>query len=694
MTEKRDLLVEIGTEELPPKALPKLVQAFEKSIKDKLQKAQIKYGTSHWYAAPRRFAVWLQDVAAAQPERTQEKRGPALQAAFDQEGKPTKAAEGFARSCGVAVSDLETRETDKGAWLYHVSTVPSVATSELLPEIITASLAELPISKRMRWANRDDEFVRPVHWILLLFGDQTIQATILGIETGNTTLGHRFHHPEPIQIAEPSEYVNMLQNQGRVMVDFSQRRATIEQQVNTVTKQINDDVHAHIDSDLLDEVTGLVEWPVALLGTFEQRFLNVPAEALISTMQGNQKYFPVFNKLNEIQPYFITVANIESRDPAKIQAGNERVIRPRFSDAEFFWQQDLAKPLEQHRDALKAMIFQHQLGSLADKSQRVAQLACYIAQQSGFNETWATRAAHLGKCDLLTNMVQEFAELQGIMGRYYAQHNGEPDAVAQALEEQYLPRYAGDKLPQTTTGQTLALAERLDTLVGIFAIGQIPTGNRDPFALRRAALGALRLLIELNWKLDLRTLLAQTANNYPADISAHDAIDAVFDFMMERLRSYYLDQGLTADTFEAVLACQPSEPVDFDCRIRALADFLQRPEAASLAAANKRIRNILKSDDNKLADHTIKPELLAESAEKTLAEHLRRLSTATIAQTEEGNYGAALSQLSTLQAPVDQFFDDVMVMSDDTQLRNNRIALLNQLSSLFLRIADISRIQS
>ncbi len=690
MADQRDLLIEIGTEELPPKALSSLSLAFEQNIREGLEKAGLPSSAIHRFATPRRLAVLIEQLPTRQPDRQQERRGPALSAAFSPDGQPTKAAEGFARSCGITVAELQQQKTDKGAWLVHVSAELGAATVDLIPGIVLAALAALPIPKRMRWGDRDDEFVRPIHWAVLLFGDEVIPATILGVQTGRETRGHRFHHPDPIRISTPANYAQQLASEGQIIANFSERRDTIRAQAEATAIQLQG--IAVIKPELLDEVTALVEWPVALTGNFEQRFLNVPAEALMSTMQDNQRYFPVVDAHGRLLPHFITIMNLESRDPTQVQAGNERVIRPRFSDAEFFWNQDRKQPLAARIENLKQVVFQQRLGTLADKSERVAALARLIAKHSHGNPDWAERAAQLAKCDLLTQMVQEFPELQGIMGRYYALHDQEAPDVAQAQEEQYLPRFAGDRLPVTSTGRTLALAERLDTLIGIFAIGQAPSGAKDPFALRRAALGVLRLLIEGQLDLDLQVLLEHAATRFEPAICAKNAVESVLEFIMDRLRSYYLDQGVRSDTFEAVLDCRPTRPLDFDRRVHAVSTFRERTEAISLAAANKRIRNLLKKVETVLP-FKIQPDLLVEEAEQTLAGHLVELSSEVIPLMETGLYNEALNPLARLREPLDAFFDQVLVMANDSALRDNRIALLNELSSLFLRVADFSRLQ-
>jgi glycyl-tRNA synthetase beta chain len=523
--------------------------------------------------------VLIHHLPVRQPDRQLERRGPALSAAFGPDGNPTKAAEGFARSCGVTVADLQKQETDKGAWLVHLSHEPGAATAGLIPGIVDQALAGLPIPKRMRWGDRDDQFVRPVHWAVLLLGDEVIPATIMGVSTGRETRGHRFHHPQPIRIASPADYARQLADEGKVIADFAERRDRVRAQAEATAAELGG--IAVIKPELLDEVTALVEWPVALAGNFERRFLNVPAEALISTMQDHQRYFPVVDGQGRLLPHFITITNLESRDPAQVRAGNERVIRPRFSDAEFFWNQDRKQPLAARMEMLKHVVFQQRLGTIDEKSGRVARLARFIAEQIHGYVDGADRAARLAKCDLMTQMVQEFPELQGIMGRYYALHDQESPEVAQALEEHYLPRFAGDRLPATATGRIVALADRLDTLTGIFAIGQAPSGAKDPFALRRAALGVLRILIEGELDLDLLKLLERSAASFDVAIRAEHAVDTVFEFVMERLRGYYLDQGIRPDTFEAVLDCRPTRPLDFDHRVRAVNTFREWPEAAS-----------------------------------------------------------------------------------------------------------------
>ena len=686
----RDLLIEIGTEELPPKALGRMRDALQSSLLSLLEENGLAHGDSRAYATPRRLAVVIRDVPAAQADRDITKRGPAVKAAFDAEGKPTKPAEGFARSCGVAVSDLEEMETPKGSWLVYNSTEIGKATTDLIPALLVKALKALPMPKRMRWGNSDIEFVRPLHWVVLLFGEDAIAANIMGVDSGRYSRGHRFHHNEPIAITAPGAYVETLEQDGMVEVDMEQRRESIRTQVTEAGTALGGE--ALINTALLDEVTALVEWPVAISGSYDSRFLEVPAEALISSMQDHQKYFPVVDAQGKLLPHFITVANIASKDPEQIKTGNERVIRPRLEDAAFFWEQDRKQSLEDRLHLLDGVIFQKQLGSLLEKQDRIKTIVTAIAEAIGSNVSHAKRAAHLCKLDLLTNMVNEFPKLQGIMGRYYAGHDGEASEVAMALDEQYQPRFAGDVLPASETGQALAIAERLDTLVGIFAIGQTPTGDKDPFGLRRSALGVLRILIEKQLDLDLRSLIDSAATNFPADLKANTIGDDLFSFMMERLRAWYLDAGYDVHVFEAVLARQPAQPLDFDQRMRAVRAFRDLPESDSLSAANKRIRNILRKAETAIPAQ-YDTALLKEPAEQALAVALEELDTETAPLFKQRDYTTALCKLAALHTPVDAFFDNVMVMADDEALRDNRLALLQALSALFLQVADISLLQ-
>ncbi|MGK0674513.1 MAG: glycine--tRNA ligase subunit beta [Halothiobacillaceae bacterium] len=683
----RDLLIEIGTEELPPKALTTLANALADGMVRRLHEAGLAPSGHTVYATPRRLAVRVQGVAERQPDREIERRGPAVRLAFDDEGRPSKALEGFARSCGVTVDQLQELVTDKGAWMVYRAQHAGQSAQHVIPEMLRAALDELPIPKRMRWGAGEAAFVRPVHWIALLFGNEVIDTEIYGVRTGHTTHGHRFHHPAPLPIPTPSDYAALLEGKGHVIVDFQVRRAMIKAQVEAAACELGG--RAVLDPDLLDEVTALTEWPRVVTGNFEPRFLAVPKEALISTMQSKQRYFPVLDEAGELLPHFITVANIDSRNPEAVREGNERVIRPRFADAEFFWNEDRKYPLASRLESLKGVVFQQRLGTLYDKTERITRLARHIAGLIGADMERTARAALLAKCDLMTGMVGEFPELQGVMGRYLARHDGEHAEVAQAMDEVYMPRRAGDALPITSVGQALALAERLDTLVGIFAIGQGPTGAKDPFALRRAALGVLRILIERGLDLDVHALLAFTAEGLQSKVDAKAVVETVFDFMLERLRAYAQDRGIRIDVFEAVLATRPLRPLDFERRMQAVNAFLTLPQAESLSAANKRIANILKKLEGELPNQ-IDTGLLQEPAERALANRVEIIEAELTPLFAAGNYTAALGRLAQLREAVDAFFDRVMVMVEDATLRANRIALLNRLRALFLRVADIS----
>lgn len=685
-TQFEDFLFELGTEELPPKSLQSLSQALGQEVESSLQSAGLEYGEVRLYAAPRRLALTIKALQTKQTDRETERKGPAEAAAFEDDGSPTKAVIGFARSCGVEVDQLDRVETPKGIWMSYQITSKGAPTIELLPEIIQTALDRLPIPKRMRWGSSDAEFLRPVHWVVAMLGTTVVPATLYGITSGNQTQGHRFHHPEKITISSADSYATQLESDGMVLADSKNRKEKILQQVAAVAEKLGG--HAVIDAALLDEVTALVEWPVAVGGSFEKRFLEVPQEALIASMQGHQKFFPVVNGSEELMAHFITVSNIESSDPTMVQSGNERVIRPRLSDAAFFWEQDLSQALSSHQNGLKKVVYQDKLGSLLDKSERVAQLASTIASELGSSTEHANRAAMLGKCDLLTNMVKEFPELQGTMGRYYAEHDNEPVEVSAALDEQYMPRFSGDQLPSTPTGEAVALAERIDSMVGIFGIGMVPTGDKDPFALRRAALGVLRIMVENSHPLNLLRLIQSAAEGYGDKIDGGTA-QKVFAFMLERLRGYYRDQNISPAVFESVLSCQPPQPMDFDLRISAVNSFVDSEEAVGLSAANKRIHNLLKKADD-VVDGQVDVALLEEEAEKSLHSRLDQIRQQLDDALQQNDYGTALKLLSGLRGSVDQFFDTVMVMADDQDIRNNRLALLSQLRNQFLRIADIS----
>lgn len=686
---KKTLLLEIGTEELPPKALLKLATAFADGVRDGLNKAELDFTELKQFASPRRLAVIITELNENQTDKEILKRGPAIKAAYNDVGEPTAAAIGFAKSCGVEISELETMETDKGSWLSYLAQEKGKATIDLIPNIVETALSRLPIPKKMRWGAGSIEFVRPIHWVVAMFDTKTIDCSILGIKADNQTFGHRFHHPDPIKLESAENYLEKLVK-AKVIADFNQRKVIISKAVHKAAAEING--QAVIDEDLLNEVTSLVEWPVVISGTFDKKYLALPNEVLIATMQGHQKYFPLIDSKNNLLPHFITVANIESKSPDVIRQGNQRVITPRLSDVEFFWQRDNKTPLVNLRKQLSDVVFQQKLGSLHDKSERIASLAMTMADLLEFNRTLAERAATLSKCDLLTDMVGELPELQGVIGRYYAINNNEKKEVAIALDEQYMPRFAGDNIPQTNTGKLISIADKLDTLVGIFAIGKAPTGDKDPFALRRAALGILRIIIEGKLNLNLQICLKKAVENYDAKLVNDQLTTQVFDFMMERLRRYYLDKNISADNFEAVLMRKPSQPYDFHQRLNAVVAFRKLPQAKSLAAANKRISNILKQAENQNSIQ-VNNDLLKENTEQKLAIALSSIKEKVIPLLDNNEYEHALNELASLKDDVDDFFDDVMVMCENEALRNNRLALLNQLSNLFLKIADISRLQ-
>jgi glycyl-tRNA synthetase beta chain len=691
MKEFEDVLIELGTEELPPKALAKLSEAFHQGVEQGLKKAELSFEEIRPYATPRRLALVITKLQTKQPDRVVERRGPAVTAAFDEDGNPTRALQGFAGSCGVGVDDLETMKTDKGAWLVFKQEQAGAEAAALLPEIIEQSLNQLPIPKRMRWGDLPGEFVRPVHWLVVLLGNDVVPMSVLGVKSDRFSRGHRFHHPAPIEISSAMTYAPQLETEGHVLVDFAARKEIILSQIKALAAKLNGE--AIINPDLLDEVTGLVEWPVALAGNFDQRFLELPAEALISSMEGHQKYFAVQSAAGSLLPHFITISNIASQDPAQVVAGNERVILPRLSDAAFFWDTDRKQPLAAREEQLKTIVFQNKLGTVYDKSARVATLAAEIATQIGGDAALAERAAKLAKCDLVTEMVGEFPELQGIMGRYYARLDGEDNEVAEALDEQYLPRFAGDSLPTTASGQAVSLAEKLDTLTGLFGIGQPPSGVKDPFALRRAALGVLRISIEKELDLDLAALLHSAVNTFGDSLSEKNVTEQVMTYFYDRLRGYAQEQGFKADEFEAVLAVKPSKPLDFIQRLEAVAAFRQLEQAESLAAGNKRIGNILRKNNAEADDLQVNAGLLEEAAEKALAEKVNQAKSDLAPLTASADYTGVLNYLAGMRETIDSFFDDVMVMADDEAVRLNRLALLNQTRALFLGVADISCLQ-
>jgi glycyl-tRNA synthetase beta chain len=689
---KRDFLVEIGTEELPPASLFTLAAAFADGIGKGLDAAAIKHGDLKWFATPRRLAVYAAAVADHQPDQQIKRQGPSLANAFGADGQPTRAALGFATSCGVTVEQLQQVDGPKGKVLQYEGTKKGEATTTLLPGIVTTSLDALPIARRMRWGAGSQEFVRPVHWAVMLFGSTVIDAEILGVRTGKHTRGHRFHGPSQLAIGHPAKYRQLLLEKAHVVADVAERRERIRKDVTAVAESIGG--RAVIEGKLLDEVTSLVEWPVALAGRFDEQFLRLPQEVPIATMQDHQRYFPVRDAEGRLMNYFITVANIASRDPDKVRDGNERVVRPRLADAAFFWDTDRRERLDARCPALKAVTFQTKLGSLFDKSERLVSLAQRIAASIGGNAELASRAARLGKCDLLSAMVGEFPELQGLMGRYYAQHDGEDEEVASALEEQYWPRFAGDKLPTTKTGIALAIADKLDTIAGIFCIGQKPTGTRDPFGLRRAALGILRTVIEHGLDLDLRQLIDGAVSLQPVP-PPENVGEEIWSYLMERMRASYLEEAagraVTTEMFDAVLASKPHSPLDIDIRLQALEKFLALPEATSLASANKRIANILRKASGDLSG-AVDTARLQDGAERQLFDHVLSMERAVNPLFSRREYTAALTQLATLREDVDRFFDSVMVMADDPEVRANRLGLLVRLRGLFLQVADLSRL--
>lgn len=692
MDERKDLLIEIGTEELPPTALLRLSDAFRDAIGKQLRDNGLSVETIEPFATPRRLALLIRGLAERQADQEVVRRGPALETAFGADDKPSQAALGFARSCGVAVGDLEEQVTDQGAWLVFRRVQPGLGTAELVPAMVEQALAALPIPKRMRWGAGEEQFVRPVHWVCGVFGEEVVKGRVLGIDIGRATRGHRFHAPAALDLQHARDYADLLRTEGWVEPDFGIRREKIRGQVEELAGSLN--CRARIEARLLDEVAALCEWPVAVLGSFSEEFLAVPPEVLIETMQSNQKYFPIIDGQDRLYPGFIAVSNIESLEPDQVRRGNERVIRPRFADAAFFWKQDLRQPLDAFLPRLDNVVFQERLGSLGEKSRRVAQGAGAIARQLGLDVALAERSALLAKCDLMTHMIFEFPGLQGIMGRYYADRSGEDPCVSSAMEEQYLPRFAGDRLPQSDCGRVLALADKLDTLVGIFSIGQKPTGVKDPYGLRRAALGVLRILIETPLPLDLRRLLAMAAAQLGGRVDASKAAGEVLEYSLERLKGYYHDKGIPADSVEAVLATGSTVPSDIDRRIAAVEAFRRLPEAGALAAANKRIRNILrKSGQEDLAAQTVSAGLLVDPAELGLSARITAAATAVAPMQVQQDYAGVLKVLAGLRPDVDAFFGAVMVMADEEDLRRNRLVLLASLEALFLTVADISVLQ-
>ncbi|WP_318413746.1 glycine--tRNA ligase subunit beta [Photobacterium leiognathi] len=688
MTQK-NFLIELGTEELPPKALRTLAEAFAANFEAELKAADLPHDGIKWYAAPRRLALKVTGLAENQPDKVVEKRGPAIASAFDADGNPTKAAQGWARGNGITVDQAERMVTDKGEWLLFKQEVKGQPAQTLLPELAAAALAKLPIPRPMRWGDKDTQFIRPVKTLTMLLGDELVEGTILGVASARTIRGHRFMGEAEFTIDNADQYPAILEERGKVMADYEARKAIIVADAQQAAQAVGGT--ADLEDDLVEEVTSLVEWPVVLTASFEEKFLKVPSEALVYTMKGDQKYFPVYDAEGKLVPKFIFVSNIISNDPSQIISGNEKVVRPRLADAEFFFNTDLKSKLIDRLPQLETAIFQKQLGTIKDKTDRITELAGYIADKIGADVDNAKRAGLLAKCDLMTSMVFEFTDTQGVMGMHYARHDGEQEDVALALNEQYMPRFAGDQLPSTPVSSAVAMADKLDTIVGIFGIGQAPKGS-DPFALRRASLGVLRIIVENGYDLDLVDLVAKAHSLFGDKLTNNNVDSDVIEFMLGRFRAWYQDAGFSIDVIQAVLAMHPTQPADFDKRVKAVSHFRELDAAESLAAANKRVGNILAKFDGELPA-TVDNSLLVEAAEKELAEKVTAVVAALEPVFAAGDYQTALTELASLREPVDAFFDNVMVMADDEKLKVNRLALLNLLRNQFLKVADISLLQ-
>jgi glycyl-tRNA synthetase beta chain len=692
MAENADLLVEIGTEELPAMGLRSLSEAFSSTLCDSLTAHGLSHGEVAIFATPRRIAAMVSNVPASQPDREFKRRGPSLDAAFDDSGMPTKAALGFARSCGVAVDKLEKIQTGDGSWLMFRTTEVGESTTSLIPKMVEDALNKLPLRKRMRWADFDFEFIRPVHWVVLLFGKQAVDGKIFGVSAGRMTRGHRFHYPEAISIEHPASYPRTLYSRGHVVAEFKARADIVTRQVVECAASVNG--KALISKELIEEITALVEWPSSIVGSFDKEFLDLPDAVLVATMRGHQRYVPIADKQGKLLPHFIAVSNIESINPETVRKGNERVLRPRLKDAAYFYQRDSGRTLDQRQEELKTIVFHEKLGSMYDKAVRIAQLASHVAIAMGENPDsvkLARRAGQLSKCDLLTEMVGEFPELQGVMGGEYAAKSGESPKVAKAISELYKPRFAGDAIPRSPVGRAVAIADKLDTLAGIFAVGQGPTGDKDPYALRRTALGVLRILIEGELSLDLKRLIREALKGFNGKFDDESITDQVYDFMTERLRAYFTEGGVPVEVFLAVQARNPTRPLDFAKRVKAVTEFRKLPEAESLASANKRIKNILKQAEDAIP-MKVSDELFIEDAEWNLAAKLVGLSPGVKEMLKRGDYTGAMKTLAGLRENVDAFFDTVKVMDEDEKTRYNRLALLHSISELFMETADISRL--
>ncbi|ODP97267.1 glycine--tRNA ligase subunit beta [Salinivibrio kushneri] len=685
----QNFLIELGTEELPPTALRTLAEAFASQFEAQLKDADLSHQGITWYASPRRLALKVAALSDRQPDKVVEKRGPAVKAAFDADGNPTKAAMGWARGNGIDVSEAERLKTDKGEWLLYRQHVPGQAIDALLPVLADNALSKLPIPKPMRWGDKDTQFIRPVKTLVMLYGDTLIEGTILGVASDRVIRGHRFMGESSLTLDHADQYPERLEREGKVMADYEKRKALIIKDAKAAADAVGG--VAELDDDLVEEVTSLVEWPVVLTASFENKFLKVPSEALVYTMKGDQKYFPVYDANGELLPKFIFVSNIESKDPAQVISGNEKVVRPRLADAEFFFDTDRKRPLIDRLPELDSAVFQKQLGTIKDKTDRITALAGQIAERIGADKAHTERAGQLAKCDLMTSMVFEFTETQGVMGMHYARHDGEPEAVALALNEQYWPRFAGDKLPTTPVSSALAMADKMDTIVGIFGIGQAPKGS-DPFALRRAALGVLRIVVENGYQLDLVDLIRDAKAQYDDRLTHKEVETDVLDFMLGRFRAWYQDMGYSVDIIQAVLARRPTKPADFDSRVKAVSHFRSLEEAEALAAANKRVGNILAKYDGELPSN-VDTGLLQEDAEKALANVVAEKVAAVKPLFADSDYQGALTELAQLRTPVDTFFDNVMVMADDPALKANRLAMLHLIREQFLNVADISVLQ-
>lgn len=688
-----DFLVEIHTEELPPKAILKLAEAFRQLMKERLAKVDLAFHDIRHYATPRRLAVFVSGLANAQPDQLIERKGPALAAAYGVDGQPTPACIGFARSCGITPAALKTIETAQGSWVGYVQSVAGQSAISLLPAIVEQVASALPIPKRMRWGENDAQFTRPIHSVIMLYGGQVVQGSILGYAAGRRTRGHRFHAPGWLEISHANVYASTLEK-AFVMVDFDERRDAIHRGIlQVVQTEIDHDMIAQIDEALLEEVTGLVEWPIALVGHFDPAFLSVPSEALISAMQDHQRYFPIVNTEGKLQPHFVVISNIQSQQQERVVHGNERVLRARLSDAAFFYATDKKESLTARVERLKGIVFQAKLGTLYDKAVRLSQLSGWIAKRLGENEQVAEQAGLLAKADLTTNMVGEFPELQGIMGYYYAQHEGLATDVASAMKEHYLPRFAGDVLPTNKIGEVVAIADRIDTLIGAFGIHQIPTGDKDPYGLRRAAVGLIRILIENQIDLDLLDVLQKAMTNYQVQLENQQVVEQVLGFIQERLRAWYQEQGIMPDVFAAVAALNLAKPWNIHVRVQAVQAFKQLAEAEALSVANKRVSNILAKYEEGIEATTINPHLFELAAEQALAQELETKRKIVADLIADAKYDQVLLQLADLRKPVDDFFDQVMVMTDDKPRRENRILMLSQLRALFLQVADIALLQ-